>query len=234
MITVRKSEDRGHADNGWLKSHHTFTFASYKDPEQMGFRSLRVINDDWVAPGRGFGAHAHRDMEILSYVLEGKLAHKDSMGHVEVLGPNEIQKMSAGNGVIHSEFNGSESEPVHFLQIWIESNSTGTAPAYEQIAFQPEEKRNRLKILASSAPVQGAVQIQQDAEMSVAELTSGSRVAHALAPGRAAWVHVVRGEVALNGHALHDGDSAAVQQEESLEIVASGTNNAEILLFDLA
>jgi redox-sensitive bicupin YhaK (pirin superfamily) len=144
----------------------------------MGFRSLRVINDDWVAPGRGFGAHAHRDMEILSYVLEGKLAHKDSMGHVEMLGPNEIQKMSAGNGVIHSEFNGSESEPVHFLQIWIETNSKGTAPAYEQIAFQPEEKRNRLKILASSAPVEGAVQIQQDAEMAVAELTPNSRVTH--------------------------------------------------------
>jgi hypothetical protein len=234
VITIRRSEDRGHADNGWLKSHHTFTFASYKNPEQMGFRSLRVINDDWVAPGRGFGAHAHRDMEILSYVLEGKLAHKDSMGHVEVLGPNEIQKMSAGTGVIHSEFNGSESEPVHFLQIWIETNATGTAPAYEQIAFQPEEKLNRLKVLASYAAVQGAVQIQQDAQMAVAELTPNSRVTHALAPGRAAWLHVVSGEVALNGQVLRDGDSAAVQTEQSLEIVGGGSRNAEVLLFDLA
>ena len=234
MITIRKSEDRGHADHGWLKSHHTFSFAGYNDPEQMGFRSLRVINDDWVAPGRGFGAHAHRDMEILSYVLEGKLAHKDSMGHVEVLGPNEIQKMSAGNGVIHSEFNGSESEPVHFLQIWIETNSTGTAPAYEQIAFQPEEKHLRLKVLAPSAPVEGAVQIQQDAEMAAAELTPNSRVTRALVPGRAAWLHVVRGEVELNGQVLRNGDSAAVQAEESLEIVGTGTQNAEVLLFDLA
>jgi redox-sensitive bicupin YhaK (pirin superfamily) len=234
MITIRKSDDRGHADNGWLKSHHTFTFGSYKDPAHSGFRALRVINDDTVAAGRGFGAHAHRDMEILSYVLEGKLAHKDSMGHVEVLGPNEIQKMSAGNGVIHSEFNGSETEPVHFLQIWIESNHTGTAPAYEQIAFKPEDKLNRLKVLASSTPIEGAVQIQQDAEMAVAELMPNSSVTHALEPGRAAWLHVVFGEVTLNGQVLHDGDSAAVQEEERLEIVSVGAQNAEVLLFDLA
>jgi redox-sensitive bicupin YhaK (pirin superfamily) len=233
MITIRKSEDRGHADNGWLKSHHTFTFGSYKDAAHSGFRALRVINDDTVAAGRGFGAHAHRDMEILSYVLEGKLAHKDSMGHVEVLGPNEIQKMSAGDGVIHSEFNGSETEPVHFLQIWIESDLKGTAPAYEQIAFRPEEKLNRLKTLASSASVQGAVQIQQDATMAVAELTPNSSVTHALATARAAWLHVVFGEVTVNGQPLKDGDSAAIENEANLEIVGTGTHNSEVLLFDL-
>jgi redox-sensitive bicupin YhaK (pirin superfamily) len=172
-------------------------------------------------------------MEILSYVLEGKLAHKDSMGHVEVLGPNEIQKMSAGDGVIHSEFNGSETEPVHFLQIWIESDLKGTAPAYEQIAFRPEEKLNRLKTLASSASVQGAVQIQQDATMAVAELTPNSSVTHALATARAAWLHVVFGEVTVNGQPLKDGDSAAIENEANLEIVGTGTHNSEVLLFDL-
>ena len=234
MITIRKSEDRGQADNGWLKSHHTFTFGSYKDTAHSGFRALRVINDDTVAAGRGFGAHAHRDMEILSYVIAGKLAHKDSMGHVEVLGPNEIQKMSAGNGVIHSEFNGSDTEPVHFLQIWIESDRKGTAPAYQQIAFKPEEKLNQLKTLATPNAVEGAVQIQQDATMAVAELTQGTRVQHLLRAGRAAWVHVVFGEVTLNGQALRDGDAAAVEAESSLEIVARGEKKAEVLLFDLA
>jgi redox-sensitive bicupin YhaK (pirin superfamily) len=234
MITIRRSKDRGHADNGWLKSHHTFSFASYKDPDQMGFRSLRVINDDWVAPGRGFGAHAHRDMEILSYVLEGKLAHKDSMGHTEVLGPNEIQKMSAGSGVIHSEFNGSESEPVHFLQIWIEPATKGTPPAYQQIKFDPEEKQNRFKILASSKPGAGSVQINQDAEMAVTELSPGSEITHSLSPDRAAWLHVISGSVTVNGEPLSEGDSAAVQAEQKLQVVCSSPTSAEILLFDLA
>ena len=234
MITIRKSEDRGHVDKGWLKSYHTFSFASYHDPKHMGFRSLRVINDDRVAAGRGFGAHAHRDMEILSYVLEGKLAHKDSMGHVEVLGPNEIQKMSAGNGVIHSEFNGSDSEAVHFLQIWIEPNGKGNAPAYEQVKFDPEEKRDRLKVLAAPTPVSGAVQIRQDATMFVAALSPGSSVRHTLPPGRAAWVHVVAGEVILNGEVLHEGDAAAVQEETRLDIVNSEAQTSEVLLFDLA
>ena len=163
MLTVRKSNERGHADHGWLDSHHTFSFANYYDPKQMGYRSLRVINEDRVAEGRGFGAHPHRDMEILSYVLKGKLAHKDSMGHVEVLGPNEIQKMSAGTGVTHSEYNGSEDEPVHFLQIWIEPKSRGTAPNYEQLKFEAAEKLNRFKLLASPEKVAGAATINQDA-----------------------------------------------------------------------
>ena len=234
MITIRRSEDRGHVDNGWLRSYHTFSFAGYNDPKHMGFRSLRVINDDRVAPGRGFGAHAHRDMEILSYVLEGKLAHKDSMGHVEVLGPNEIQKMSAGNGVIHSEFNGSDTEPVHFLQIWIEPNGKGNAPAYQQIKFNPQEKRNRLKVLAAAIAVDGAVQIQQDASMSVAELDPGASVRHDLAPGRAAWVHVVSGQVTVNGEVLHEGDAAAVEDENSVELGNLAAGASEVLLFDLA
>lgn len=200
----------------------------------MGFRSLRVINDDWVAPGRGFGAHAHRDMEILSYVLEGKLAHKDSMGHTEVLGPNEIQKMSAGSGVIHSEFNGSDSEPVHFLQIWIEPATQGAAPAYEQIKFEPEEKRNTFKILASSVPVEGAVHINQDAQVAVAELSPDSRLTYQMAPGRAAWLHVVAGSAAVNGQVLHEGDSAAIQAEDTLEVIGASPANTEVLLFDLA
>ena len=221
MITIRRSEDRGHVDNGLLRSYHTSSFAGYNDPKHMRFRSLRVINDDRVAPGRGFGAHAHRDMEILSYVLEGKLAHKDSMGHVEVLGPNEIHKMSTGNGVIHSEFNGSNREPVHFLKIWIDPDGRGNGPAYQQIKFDPQDKRDRLKILATPTSVEGAVQIQQDATMSVAELGPRSSVLHSLATGRAAWVHVVSGEVILNGQILHEGDAAAVEDENSLELVNS-------------
>src|SRR6202453_2947077 len=202
MLTVRKSNERGHADHGWLDSHHTFSFANYHDPKHMGYRSLRVINEARVAEGRGFGAHAHRDMEILSYVLKGKLAHKDSMGHVEVLGPNEIQRMSAGSGVVHSEFNGSKSEPVHFLQIWIEPQSRGTAPNYEQYAFQPEEKRNRFRLLASNETVAGAARLNQDAKVSVAEVTVGNTLTYALADRRHAWVHVVEGEVELNGERL--------------------------------
>src|SRR5260370_19128522 len=198
MITIRRSEDRGHADYGWLKSHHTFSFARYNDPEQMGFRSLRVINDDWVAPGRGFGAHAHRDMEILSYVLEGKLAHKDSMGHVEVLGPNEIQKMSAGSGVVHSEFNGSESEPVHFMQIWIEPKSRRTTPNSEQLKFEATEKLDRFKLLASATPVQGAAAINQDATVSVAELTPGKQLTYPLRSKRHARLHVITDNLTMN------------------------------------
>jgi redox-sensitive bicupin YhaK (pirin superfamily) len=234
MLTVRKSNERGHANHGWLNSHHTFSFASYHDAEHMGYRSLRVINEDRVAEGRGFGAHAHRDMEILSYVLKGKLAHKDSMGHVEVLGPNEIQKMSAGSGVVHSEFNGSETEPVHFLQIWIEPKSRGTTPGYEQLKFDAAEKLDRFKLLASATPVEGAATINQDATVSVAELTPGKKLTYPLDSKRHAWLHVIEGNVTVNGKTLHTGDAVAADKEEKLEVVAQGSGNSEILLFDLA
>jgi redox-sensitive bicupin YhaK (pirin superfamily) len=233
MLTIRKSNERGHAQHGWLDSHHTFSFANYHDPSHMGYRSLRVINEDRVAEGRGFGAHAHRDMEILSYVLKGKLAHKDSMGHTEVLGPNEIQKMSAGSGVVHSEFNGSETEPVHFFQIWIEPKSRGTTPAYEQLKFEPEEKLNQFKVLASSKPVAGAATINQDANVSVAELTPGKNLKYELGK-RHAWLHVIQGEVTVNGKRLQTGDAVAADEESVLDVTANGTENSEVLLFDLA
>jgi redox-sensitive bicupin YhaK (pirin superfamily) len=234
MLTVRKSKERGHANHGWLDSHHTFSFANYYDPEHMGYRSLRVINEDRVAEGRGFGAHAHSDMEILSYVLKGKLAHKDSLGHVEVLGPNEIQKMSAGTGVVHSEFNGSESEPVHFMQIWIEPKSRGTKPSYEQLKFDAAEKRDRFKLLASATPVEGAATINQDATVSVAELTPGKQLTYPLGGTRYAWLHVINGDVTVNGKALQTGDAVAADKEEKLDVVAQGSGNSEVLLFDLA
>jgi redox-sensitive bicupin YhaK (pirin superfamily) len=234
MLTVRKSNERGHADHGWLDSHHTFSFANYHDPKHMGYRSLRVINEDRVEEGRGFGAHAHRDMEILSYVLKGKLAHKDSMGHVEVLGPNEIQKMSAGTGVVHSEFNGSETEPVHFLQIWIEPKSRGTTPSYEQLKFEAEEKLDRFKLLASPTPAAGAATINQDTSVSVAELTPGKQITYPLGNKRHAWLHVIHGEVTVNGKTLQTGDAVAADDEQALEVSAQGTTNSEILLFDLA
>jgi redox-sensitive bicupin YhaK (pirin superfamily) len=234
MLTVRKSNERGHADHGWLDSHHTFSFANYHDPAHMGYRSLRVINEDRVAQGRGFGAHAHRDMEILSYVRKGKLAHKDSMGHIEVLGPNEIQKMSAGSGVVHSEFNGSETEPVHFFQIWIEPKSRGTTPGYEQLKFDAAEKLDKFKVLASQAKVAGAATINQDAKVSVAEITPGKQLTYPLGAKRHAWLHVIDGDVTVNGKELHTGDAVAAEQEEKLDVVAQGKGNSEILLFDLA
>ncbi len=233
MITLRRSSDRAHIDHGWLDSYHTFSFGAYQDPEHNGFRSLRVINDDRVAPGRGFGAHAHRDMEILSYVLEGTLAHKDSMGHTRALGPNEIQRMSAGIGVIHSEFNGSETEPVHFLQIWIEPDATGGEASYEQYKFEPEEKRNRWKQLASNTPEPGAVFLRRDAQVYVASLDPGAEISRGLDDKRAAWIHVVSGDVTLNGQPLNAGDAAAVTDESTLHFAAP-QGEAEVLVFDLA
>ena len=233
MIAVRKSNERGHADHGWLDSHHTFSFANYYDPAHMGYRSLRVINEDRVAPGRGFGSHSHRDMEILSYVLSGTLAHKDSMGHVEQLGPNEIQKMSAGSGVVHSEFNGSDKEFVHFLQIWIEPKTRGTTPSYEQLKFEPAEKLNRFKLLASSKPVEGSATINQDASVAVAELTPGNSLSHPLPQNHHAWLHVIHGEITVNGTPLTIGDAIAVDNEESLNLTATGSVNSEVILFDL-
>ncbi len=233
MLTIRRSNERGHADHGWLDSRHSFSFANYYDPAHMGFRSLRVINEDRVSPARGFGAHPHRDMEILTYVLEGRLAHKDSMGHTEVLGPNEIQHMSAGTGVTHSEFNASDEAPVHFLQIWLEPETRGTKPRYEQLGFAASEKHNRFKVLASKTPTAGAATLELDASLAVAELDPGKRLSYPLAPRRAAWLHVVRGAVTVNGAALKAGDAAAIEEVESIEIVAQGGPSSEVLLFDL-
>ncbi len=232
MIQVRKSEERGHANHGWLDSHHTFSFAGYHDPKHMGFRSLRVINEDRVAPGRGFGAHGHRDMEILSFVLEGSLGHKDSMGHEEILGPNEIQKMSAGTGVVHSEFNASKTEPVHFMQIWIEPATTGTPSSYQQLAFSPEDKAGKWKLLAAPNGGEGVAKINQDASLFVSELGSDEEINYKLDPSRYAWLHLVKGQVTVNGTTLHTGDAAAISKEDHLAIVSAAPS--EILLFDLA
>lgn len=234
MIQIRKSEDRGHADHGWLNTYHTFSFAGYFDPAHMGFRSLRVINEDRVTPGQGFGTHGHQNMEILTYVLRGQIAHRDSMGNQETLGPNEIQRMSAGTGIRHSEFNPSSSEPLHFFQIWIQPRAAGTQPSYEQLKFDPVEKKNRLKLLASPDGESGAVWINQDARMYVAELDSGASVTHALGAKRGAWVHAVRGEVAVNGTVIRIGDAVAVADEQLLTITASAKEPSEILLFEVA
>jgi redox-sensitive bicupin YhaK (pirin superfamily) len=234
MIEIRKSDERGHANHGWLDSHHTFSFANYYDPKHMGFRSLRVINEDRVAPGRGFGAHGHRDMEILSYVLSGSLGHKDSMGHEEVLGPNEIQRMSAGTGVVHSEFNPSKSDPVHFLQIWIEPATTGTSSSYEQIAFAADEKQGKWKLLAGKEGGIGVATINQDAKVLVTELAAGEERSYQLGKQRYGWAHVIKGAVKLNGIDLHAGDAAAISSEDALALVGEGKEASEVLLFDLA
>jgi quercetin 2,3-dioxygenase len=236
MITIRPSHQRGHADHGWLNSWHTFSFANYHDPAHMGFRALRVINDDRVAPGRGFGAHAHRDMEIISYVLEGSLAHKDSMGESHTIGPNTIQAMSAGTGIVHSEFNPSENDPVHFLQIWIEPAMEDVAPSYQQISFAPQEKQGKLRLLAGphkDATADSAV-IHQDAAVYAGELADGQTLTRPLAPGRFGWVQVARGSVRLNGQKLAEGDGAAISDERALSLTGEGSAGGEFLLFDLA
>ena len=233
MITVRRSEERGHANHGWLDSYHTFSFADYFDPKHMGFRSLRVINEDRVAAGRGFGAHAHRDMEILSYVLKGSLAHKDSMGHQETLGPNEVQRMSAGTGVVHSEFNPSQEEAAHFLQIWIEPSRKGVESSYEQFKFDPAEKQGRLRLIADDKGGEGVARINQDAKVYVSEVGSGAGLEYALDKKRHAWLHVIDGDVKVNGTELKHGDAVAVSGEEKLQIEGVG-GASEILLFDLA
>jgi redox-sensitive bicupin YhaK (pirin superfamily) len=230
MITIRRAKDRGHFDHGWLNTFHTFSFADYHDPAHMGFRSLRVLNDDRVAPGEGFGEHRHRDMEIVSYVLEGALAHRDSMGNSGVIRPGDVQKMSAGTGVQHSEFNGSRSEPVHFLQIWIVPEVRGIAPAYEQKTFPPETRRGKLRLIGSRDGRDGSVTIRQDVDAYASVLEDGQNVRHPLAPGRSAWLHVAEGELELNGNRLAVGDGAAVSGESELTIAGKG---AEFLLFDL-
>jgi redox-sensitive bicupin YhaK (pirin superfamily) len=232
MIQVRKAGERGHFDHGWLDTYHTFSFGDYYDPSQMGFRSLRVINDDRVQPGQGFGMHGHRDMEIVTYVLDGALAHRDSLGNGAVLHPGELQHMTAGTGVRHSEFNPSDQEWVHLYQIWLLPERQGLAPSYEQKAFPEEERRGTLRLVASPTGEHGALAIHQDAWLYLATLASGETVARALKPNRHAWLQVLRGQVALNGQPLAAGDGAAVSEEEKLEI--SGQRAAEIMLFDLA
>ncbi|HEX9289498.1 MAG TPA: pirin family protein [Anaeromyxobacteraceae bacterium] len=234
MITLRRAEERGHAHHGWLDSRHTFSFADYHDPEHMGFSDLRVINEDRVKPGMGFGRHGHRDMEIISYVLEGELRHEDSMGNGSTIRPGEVQRMSAGAGVLHSETNPSRERPVHFLQIWILPAERGLPPSYEQKAFPEAERRGTLRVVASPDGRDGSLTIHQDARLAIALLADGERVRHELAPGRSAWVHAARGELTLNGEQLAAGDGAAVTGERALEIVGRGAGPAEVLVFDLA
>jgi redox-sensitive bicupin YhaK (pirin superfamily) len=230
---IRRAGDRGYADHGWLRSFHTFSFADYYDPKNMGFRTLRVINEDRVAPGRGFGTHSHRDMEILSYVLAGELAHKDSMGSVGVIRPGDVQRMSAGTGVSHSEFNNSADEAVHFLQIWILPERPGITPGYEQKHFPVADRRGQLRLIASQGGRDGSVAIHQDADVRAALLGPGEQVSHHLASGRAAWLHVARGSVKVGGETLAAGDAASFQTPGAIEISA-GSDDSELLLFDLA
>ena len=235
MITVRKSKERGVGRHGWLTTHHTFSFANYYDPKHMGFRSLRVINEDTVAAGRGFGEHHHDNMEIISIVMEGALVHRDSTGREEVLRHGEVQRMSAGTGVAHSELNGSKEEPVHFFQIWIMPEKDGIAPGYEQKLFPDEGRRGRLRLLAAPGGENGAVHINQDARLYAAILEPNQRVEHQLGPGRGAWIQVARGAVDVNGSKLSEGDGAAIENETLLTIADDGSEGAsEILLFDLA
>lgn len=230
MITIRRAEERGHADHGWLDTYHTFSFADYHDPEHMGFRALRVINEDRVRGGRGFGTHGHRDMEIVSYVLEGALGHRDSMGTNGVIRPGEVQRMSAGTGVMHSEMNASADELVHFLQIWILPERGGITPSYEQKMFEDDERRGTLRLVASPDARDGSVKIHQDVEIYTALLDEGQSVAHEYKPNRYGWVQVARGEVELNGQTMKAGDGAAIANESRVTLTGKG---AEVLLFDL-
>ena len=232
MITVRPRDERGHFDHGWLDTRHTFSFAEYFDPDHMGFRSLRVINEDRVQPGQGFGTHPHRDMEIVTYVLDGALAHRDSMGNGSVIRPGDVQRMTAGTGITHSEFNHSNDAPVHFLQIWIVPDRRGLTPSYEQKTIPAEAMAGRLCAVASHDGGDGSVTINQDATLYTAVLAPGQVVTHAFAPGRHGWLQVARGQVALDGRSLAAGDGAAISGEKAVTV--SGESEAEILLFDLA
>jgi redox-sensitive bicupin YhaK (pirin superfamily) len=231
-LSIRRADERGRADHGWLLSYHTFSFADYYDPAHMGFRALRVINEDRVQAGQGFGTHSHRDMEIISYVLEGALQHKDSMGTSSIIRPGDVQRMSAGTGVTHSEFNASKSELVHFLQIWILPERPGGKPGYEQKAFTEAERKGKLRLVASPDGRDGSVTIRQDVTLHAGLLSAGESLRHALAPGRHAWVHVARGRVDLGGEQLEAGDGAAVSDARGLELAGHG--ESEVLLFDLA
>ena len=230
MMTLRKANERGHADHGWLDSWHTFSFAGYYDPEHMGFRSLRVINDDKVAPGGGFGTHPHRDMEIITYVLSGALEHKDSMGNGRIIKPGEVQYMAAGTGVQHSEFNPSETEPVHLLQIWIQPDRKSAKPRYEEKSIV-KARTGALNLVASKTGREGSIPINQDADLYVAKLASGDKFAHELRPQRHAWLHVAQGDVTVNGQRLQSGDAAALSDEQQLEL--SANSDSQVLLFEL-
>lgn len=232
MIRIRKAEERGHADHGWLQANHTFSFSTYQDREHMRFRSLRVMNEDRIAPGQGFGTHPHHDMEIVTYVLEGALEHKDSMGNGEVLRPGEFQRMSAGTGITHSEFNPSQTEPTHLYQIWLLPGSKGIEPSYEQKKFDDGGMTNQLRLVASPSAELGSLRIHQDARIHLAKLDAGKQVTHELTWGRHAWLQVLRGKLTLNGTDLNTSDGAAISEETLLTIRA--TTDAEIMLFDLA
>jgi redox-sensitive bicupin YhaK (pirin superfamily) len=229
-MKIRRANERGHANHGWLDTYHTFSFADYYDPQWMGYRSLRVINDDLVMPGMGFGTHGHRDMEIITYVLSGALEHKDSMGNGRVITPGEVQYMAAGTGVQHSEFNPAADEAVHLLQIWIQPDKRGVTPRYAEKSLKKAEP-GKLQLVTSQAGRDGSIAIHQDADLWLARLSPGNRVTHRLAAGRHAWVHVAEGQVSLNGEQLEAGDAAAVTGEKALEL--AGTKAAQILLFDL-
>ena len=232
MLTIRPSNERGGGDYGWLNTRHTFSFNDYWDEKWMGFRSLRVINEDWVAPNSGFPTHPHRDMEIITYILSGKLEHKDSLGTGSVILPGDGQRMTAGRGIRHSEFNPSSSDKVHLLQIWILPDKKDYAPGYEQKSFSEAEKRGRLRLIASTDGADGSVKINQDAKLFVTLLSPGEEVRHALGAKRHAWLQVAKGEAELNGEKLLQGDGAAISDERELRI--KGTKDAEVLLFDLA
>ncbi len=232
MIAIRKSTQRGHANHGWLDTSHTFSFAGYYDPEHMGFGALRVINEDRVSPGKGFGSHGHEDMEILTYVLSGALAHKDSMGNVETLYANDLQRISAGTGIVHSEFNGSPTEPVHFLQIWLEPAANGLQPSYRQLSLTEEQKLGKL-VLVASPEGGGPLKIHQDVQVLIGQVEAGGELTHRLQPGRQAWVHLVRGAAKVNGQPLATGDAAALTAESAVTF-AGVDPNTEVILFDLA
>ena len=232
MMTLRRSQERGYADHGWLKSFHSFSFAGYHDPAHMGFGNLRVINEDRIAPGSGFGTHGHKDMEIVSYVLSGELAHKDNMGNVKGIPPGDVQRMSAGSGVQHSEFNHAPGQATHFLQIWIEPNVTGVAPGYEQKTFGAQEKRGILRLVASNDGTQGSVTIHADARLYAGLLDGDETATLALNPARKTYVHLVRGELEVNGQLLIQGDAAMIETQNNLQLRAG--RDAEVLVFDLA
>lgn len=232
MIRIRKANERGHYDHGWLNTHHTFSFGEYHDPAHHRFRALRVMNEDVVAPGQGFGTHPHRDMEIVTYVLSGALEHRDSMGNGEVLRPGEFQRMTAGTGITHSEFNPSDTEPVHLYQIWLLPERKGIEPSYEQKRFAADERQNQLRLVASHDASDGSLLVHQDVRIYLATLEEQTTVTHRLDADRHAWLQVLRGDVSLNGITLNTSDGAAVSDEQDLHIEA--TSNSELMLFDMA